>query len=391
MRRDSRYRYAIATKRNLMHRLSFVLIALLPGIAEAQDSSRTQRDTVPRPTASVRSGIDLSGVLFASYQTGGPPNDRAQNRFDIERVYLTFLAPAGDRVSVRFTTDIYVQRDSTRDGYYRGWAMRAKYAWLQYQLMKPRRSGAAAVVRLGLVHTPIAEYEEGFFLRYVSPGSLETFFQTADAGAGGLWTLPSRRGEVYVSVLNGNGYTSRETDRFKDYGARVSLTPLADRGSGSVWSTLSITPWYYKGYRASTAAATLNAARQKDRYGLFAGVRDPRLRLGLQLARRAEEIDLAGSPAPREITGAITSAFIVAKPLALSRPKNPGPAAVIFRMDAVRPDLDTKASYRLLIAGLQLDLSSRAAMSLDVQTQTPRDGSTALSTRRAFLHLLANF
>lgn len=376
-----------------MRRRSIVLLIVLPSVIAAQDAAPARRDTTPRPAPGAPSGPEISGVLFANFQTGGASGDRAQNRFDVERVYITVAAPAGDRVSVRFTTDVYVQRDSTRDAFYRGWTVRAKYAWLQYQLMKPRPSGAAGVVRIGLVHTPIAEYEESFFLRYVSAGSLDPagYFQTADAGIGSAWTLPSRRGELYLAVLNGNGYSSRETDRFKDFGARLSLTPLARRGLSSLWSTLSLTPWYYKGYRASTAAATRDASRQKDRYGFFAGVRDPRLRLGMQLARRVDEVDIAGSPSPRDVTGSVASVFVVAKPLALADPKHPGRTSVILRMDAVRPDVDAAPSYRFLIAGLQLDLSDRAALSLDVQTQTPRSGSSAADTRRGFVHLLANF
>lgn len=372
-----------------MTRTSFILaIAGAPLILGAQDTSRTRAPAPPPPPR-----LELSGVMFANYQSGGPRNARAQNRFDVERVYLTVYAPAGDRVSIRFTSDIFVQRDSTRDAFYRGWSMRAKYAWLQYELMRPRPSGATVVMRAGLIHTPIAEYEETFFLRYISGGSTELagFFSTADAGIATSWMLPKKRGELYLSIVNGNGYTSRETDRFKDFGGRLSITPFGAGPSSSLWTTLSLTPWYYKGWKASTAGATAGDARRKDRYGFFAGVRDPRLRAGIQLGRRTEENDVTGSTIPVQIQGSVTSAFIAAKPGALADPKKPGPIALVLRTDFVRPDDRTDARHRLLIAGVQFDLSTRASMSFDMQVNRPLSGSTAPDTRIGFLHLLANF
>jgi hypothetical protein len=377
-------------------RLAGVLVVL----STASSAAAQQQDTAQAPDAGRRPGggaqssarLEISGVVFANYQHGGPKGNRSQNRFDVERVYLTVLAPAGERVSVRFTSDIFVQRDSTRDQYYRGWTMRAKYAWLQYELMRPRASGASGVVRLGLVHTPIAEYEESFFLRYVSSGALEPagFFSTADAGVSSFWTLPGRRGELYLAMLNGPGYTSREIDRFKDYGVRFSYTPFAEHGA-SLWSTLSLTPWYYKGWRASSATGSAGAARQRDRYGVFAGLRDPRLRLGVTLARRVDEMDLSGGSAPVDVVGTVVSGFAVAKPGALARPASPGRLSVILRADRVRPNLDSPGWHALVIGGLQYELSSRAAAAVDLQMLSPRNGSNAVENRTVFLHLVANF
>ena len=373
-----------------MYRLRHTLCAFLaPAALLAQNSTKTDSaKAAPAPPA-----LQLSGVIFAQYQTGGARGARAQNRFDVERVYLTVTAPAGDRVSVRFTSDLFVQRDSTRDAYYRGWTMRAKYAWLQYDVLKARPSGLAGAVRVGLVHTPIAEYEESFFARFISNGSTDRagYFATADAGLASVWTLPGKRGELYVAALNGNGFTSRETDRFKDFGGRLSLTPFANRRPESLWSTLSLTPWYYKGYRASTATASAGDARVKDRYGFLAGMRDPRLRAGLQLGRRMDANDVAGVATPVEVTGSVVSLFTIAKPGALRNPKKPGPAALVLRLDQVRPDDRTDAKYRLLIAGLQLDLNPRAAVSFDMQVQRPLNGSASADSRTAFMHLVANF
>jgi hypothetical protein len=347
---------------------------------------------VPAAEADAQStpGPQLSGVIFANAQNGGTATGRSDNRFDIERVYLTVLAPAGDRVSVRFTTDLYQQRDSTRDGFYRGWALRAKYAWLQYDFVKSKDNGASLLGRVGLLHTPIAEYEESFFLRYVSSGSMDQagFFSTADAGMALSLGLPQKMGEVYAAVLNGPGYTSRETDAYKDVGARFSFTPLAR--NKSFFSSLSLTPWFYDGRRASTASTSPGAPRRRDRYGFFAGVRDPRLQGGVQLARKFDEVDAAGSTAPRLVEGSVVSTFAVAKPAALLGGE-PRRLALVLRLDQITSDKARGAQEKFFIGGLQYELSQRAAVTLDVQLVRPNDASTTRERRTYFAHFVANF
>ena len=84
---------------------------------------------------------------------------------------------------------------------------------------------------------------------------------------------------VYTTVVNGSGYTSYETDRFKDYAARVSITPLA-RGT-SFFKSLVITPFAYKGASASQfvnggagQVGPIGEGLAKDRYGVFVGLND---------------------------------------------------------------------------------------------------------------------
>src|SRR6185503_9286715 len=86
----------------------------------------------------------FSGVLYTNYQYGGVKGNRAQNRFDLDRAYLNFRARGGERDSIRVTLDVFQQRDTTRDRFYRGWAFRAKYAFLQHELLR----GPATAVRM---------------------------------------------------------------------------------------------------------------------------------------------------------------------------------------------------------------------------------------------------
>ena len=80
------------------------------------------------------------------------------------------------------------------------------------------------------------------------------------------------------TVVNGTNYSSGETDRFKDYAARVTLTPFAN--DSSFFRTLTISPWYSMGQTASAFVLPPNAISeglQRDRRGLFVGLRERRL------------------------------------------------------------------------------------------------------------------
>ena len=64
-------------------------------------------------------------------QAGGNKGNRSVDRFDVDRAYLNFRATPGEHFAIRITADVYQQRDTTRDQYYRGWALRAKYAYVR--------------------------------------------------------------------------------------------------------------------------------------------------------------------------------------------------------------------------------------------------------------------
>lgn len=116
-----------------------------------------------QPTAAP--AIDFSGVLFGNYQyrtdsaakaqTGG----KSPNKFDIERVYLTFRMPAGDKTNVRITTDIF---QNTAGGYYAGWAVRLKYGIVSRELSKNTFgvAGLASVARVGMLQTVVIDHVE---------------------------------------------------------------------------------------------------------------------------------------------------------------------------------------------------------------------------------------
>jgi hypothetical protein len=306
-------------------------------------------------------------------------------------------------MSMRVTADVFQQRDSTRDAYYGGWTFRAKYAYAQYDYIVGTGNALRAVARLGMLQTPIVEHEEQFWPRGLLNTAVELngFFSSSDMGVSTLVTLPSRLGEVYATVLNGAGYQSRETDRFKDYGGRLTLTPFAN-GAGSL-RTLAITPWFYKGAKASDFARgpgsvlPVGDALQKDRVGLHLGVRDPRLMIGTQLALRVEEFesvaDTTTTLVPTRVrrTGSVVSAYSILKPIALLGGPPTSPLNAVIRFDQVKPDRDQPALATFVVAGLGYDLNRRSSLWIDFQNQDPHDGSAAADLKTLFVHAIVNF
>jgi hypothetical protein len=340
--------------------------------------------------------------MYTNFQYGGVKGNRAQNRFDLDRVYLNFRASAGEHDSVRVTVDLFQQRDTTRDSYYRGWAARLKYAYVQYDYLRGIGDELKANVRLGMLQTVVVEKEEQLWLRGLAQVAIEQngFFSSSDLGVGTTVAFPKKAGELYATISNGTGYASREVDRFKDYAARLTLTPWAN--SISYLKGLQISPWYLKGDRASDFARkrgtvlAVNDGLQRDRYGLLVAIKDPRLSLGVQLARKSdvfESADTLHDVAPTAVTrtGSVTSLYVIIKPLLYIETAPEWPLGVVLRFDRIRNNVDTDPYQRNVIAGLSWDFNKRTSVYLDVQASQPKHGSTATDTRTFFLHVIANY
>ena len=355
--------------------------------------------------------IDFSGVIYSNYQYRTDVQAKDQNKFDLERVYLTFRMPAGDRASIRVTTDIFQQTNAANAAYYAGWAVRLKYAYLQYNYITGKPTDLTAVARFGMLHTAIIDHEEQFWPRWISQTDVERagLFSSADAGIATLITLPNKFGEIYGAITNGPGYASRELDRFKDPQVRLTLTPLANSGGPKLLSTWAISPWYYKGEVASRFVASapppatngpVGQALKRDRWGVFTGIRDPRFTLGAQYAHFSGESETGANTqiAPRVVvdsTGRIISGFAWIKPLALFDTAG-APIGIVARYDKVTTNTDNDAAYHVFIGGLTYDLTRRVSFSADYQETLP-DKNTALLTginqplKTYFFHIVANF
>jgi len=367
------------------------------------DTTRPAPPPAAAPTPTVSIPVDFSGVLYANFQYQGAKGaTKSQNKFDLERAYLTFRMPAGDRASIRITADVFQQQTAPNDAYYKGWVIRAKYAYLQYDYLK----GASwnAVARAGLIHNIVIDHIEQFWPRWISQTAVERsgFFSSADAGVGTLVTLPNKFGEFYANVVNGPGYTSRETDRFKDYAARLTITPLSG-SSNKVIKTFALSGWTYQGAIASTFAAggagqvgQIGSSMPRTRSGVFIGVRDPRLSAGFDWATRKDGFDTGLNTllSPRievDSTRRLISGFATIKPFQLLNDQSAFPLGLIGRWDSYKPSTGAPGYVNTVIAGATWDLNKKSALSLDYQEQTPHNGVIVATTKTYFLHMVANF
>lgn len=362
--------------------------------------------TAPDAGAQQTLPFEFSSVVFGNFQmrtdsaarftTGGEPT----TRFDIARAYLTFRFPAGDRASVRLTTDIFQQINPATATFYPGWVVRLKYGYLNYDVT-PRLAGVDGLgmsARIGMLQTVVIEHIESFWPRWLGNTAVEQsgFFSSADVGASTTLTLPKRRGEIYFVVTNGLGYANQEPDRFKDFGARFTITPFAN--DSGFFRSLAITPWYYKGWLASgyTQAATpVSDGLQKDRRGLFVGIRDRRLTLGAEISQRLEELETTTPPAARgplnDRTGQLVSGFAIVRPAEWFDSKRRSRLGLVGRYDRFRVDTDSDAHTEFLVAGLMWDLTPRVSLALDYQGFTPRNGGAGFPLDSWFFHWVANF
>jgi len=381
-----------------------VAVLLAPIAVLAQQPADTTKPAAPPPAASVSIPVDFSGVIYANFQYRGDAGAaKSTNKFDLERAYLTFRMPAGDRASIRITADVFQQATPPNDAFYRGWVVRAKYAYLQYDYLKSA-TGWNGLVRGGLLHNVVIDHVESFWPRWISQSPVERagFFSSSDAGVATQLSFPNKFGELYATIVNGPGYTSRETDRFKDYAARLSLTPFSG-SSNKVIKTFALTGWTYVGAVGSQFVAggpgqvgTVGSSLPRTRAGIFAGVRDPRLSIGAEWDTRKDAREGGANTvlAPRveiDSTGRLIAGFVTAKPFQLLNDKSTFPLGVIARWDRFKPNTDTDAYINTVIGGLTWDLNKKTALSLDYQEQTPHSGAIAAATKTYFLHLVANF
>ena len=390
-----------------MKRILTVLLAALsaPVALFAQQPADTTKPAPPPtpPTTTVSVPVDFSGVLYANFQYRGDAGlAKASNKFDVERAYLTFRMPAGDRASIRITADVFQQTTPPNDVFYRGWVIRAKYAYLQYDYLKS--AGWNGVVRGGLLHNVVIDHVESFWPRWISQSPVERagFFSSSDAGVATLLTLPNKFGEFYATIVNGPGYTSRETDRFKDYAARLSLTPFG-LSDNKILKTFALTGWTYVGAVGSQFAAggvgqigPIGVSMPRTRSGVFLGVRDPRLSAGAEWdtrkdARETGANTLVSPRAEIDTTGRLIAGFATIKPFQLVNDKSTFPLGLLARWDRFKPNTATDGYINTVIGGLTWDLNKKSAISLDYQEQVPHSGAVIAATKTYFLHLVANF
>lgn len=341
--------------------------------AGAQGTTPTPAGT-STPAQAPPTGPSLSGTIRGNYHylLGGPREDF--NQFALERVYVTIRGIAAPKLGYRVTTDVFQSGDNN------GWTVRMKYAYLDYTFGPDRPW--ETLVRAGILQTVTIEQQESFWPRWLGPVAIDRhgFFQSADAGVAVQTRLPGKLGEAYAHVVNGTGYVRRETDRFKDVGARLSLTPFGTSGNALLAST-TVSGWVYQGATASRFVgdplAPIGDALERDRWGVHAAMKDPRLTLAVEHSRRTDDVESGENipTDPRGVAsreGAVTAGFAILRPVTIATGR-PSPLGLVARYDHVTPDVDGD-DFHYLLAGAIYDINRRFAISLNYQEQL---GSTA--------------
>jgi hypothetical protein len=388
----------------------------------------------PATPAAATPGFDFSGVAFGSYNMRTDSAAKASlggkspNQFGIDRVYLNLRMPAGDNGSIRVTTDVFQNTSAATNGYYQGWVIRIKYAYFQYTGMKDAfGTGSSLAGRVGSLHTVVIDHQEGFWPRYLGQVGADRngFFSSADVGVAGLLTLGNKMGELYGTITNGPSYTSYEKDRFKDFALRASFTPLASHTDmNAILRSFTITPWAYLGKLGSGFAAggagqvgpgtngAITDGLTRNRYGLFAGVKDRRLTGGVEYAQRKDESETGANTLalPRVVTdstGRLIDGFVVARPLEWMDASKKSALGVVARYDRFTPNTSptsanyagTTPSYSFTVLGLSYDVNQRITLALDWQSQSPSGFPLATGTNvrptpkqsTVFIHWQATF
>jgi len=404
------------TSRSIRSFAACIAIGITPAMTLAQQAPATPPVVTP--------ALDFSGVIFGSYSYRTDSAAKAglggqhPNQFGVDRAYLTFRMPAGENGAIRITTDVFQNTNTAQNAYYQGWAVRIKYAYLQYTGLKNAfGAGSSLLGRIGVLHTVVIDHQEGFWPRSLQQTAIEKngFFSSADAGVAAQLTLssnastpvgaatgtqrPNTWGEIYGTITNGPGYTSYEKDRFKDFALRVSLTPLANEtGLSPILKSLTISPWFYKGWLGSNFATggtgqlgpgtngAVTDGLARDRYGIFAGLKERRLTAGAEFAQRKDESETGANTvaSPRVVhdsTGRVIDGFVITRPVEWFDASQRSPFSVVARWDHFTPNTSpssanyagTTPAYNFYVLGVAYDLTQRMTFTADYQNQSPTD------------------
>jgi hypothetical protein len=173
--------------------------------------------------------------------------ETSRNSFYFERAYINIKASLTPQISARITPDIYSMTDGNGKTQY---FTQIKFGYFDYMPLKAD-DGISLTFSLGILPnqwTTNVEKYYGYrgvaktFTDYnwttsaVRSGNTVkstsgSFFSTADLGLMTKFTFPKKYADLYVSVLNGNGFRNEGFDpnRFKDIMVTGFIYPLAEQ------------------------------------------------------------------------------------------------------------------------------------------------------------------
>lgn len=163
------------------------------------------------------------------------------NKFQLKRGYINFKNKINDKLSVRYTQDITVDKEGEDAG---NVETRMKYLYMKIKA-PPMAFVTNSYFEAGLVHRPWLDFEQKIN-RYRIQGKMFVerykIINSADFGVAYVGLLgtkvdkscqqsvnkkyPGKYGSISLGVFNGGGYSSPEMNNNKTVEGRLSLRPL---------------------------------------------------------------------------------------------------------------------------------------------------------------------
>ncbi len=370
-------------------RLSALLDQLVAEFKKViDDEKKAQQKPAVAP-----SPIQISGTLFSYFVYSSEGKEGKDfNRFDLDRLYLTAKGPVFEGGKIQVTTDLYRaasyrQPDSIAKLYYGGFAIRMKFAFMDFAPF------SFLSVKFGLIPTVWPSFVDGVWKYRGISGSvsdLQSYYPTADIGVSASYALPGKMGDISGFILNGNGFTSAETNRYKDFAIRANVYPFID---DPLLKPLLLAAYVLKGSNISTTSSAL----PRNRFGALLSYTYSFASATVEYNSRQD----APKYADTLLYGSALSFFGEVKaPVDEWKEK----CSLVWRFDVVEPN-DKKGGdvTRLKILGLVYKPFDKLILSIDRQwidaetkSMKPWDWDIVLKNTinkddRWFFHVIVNF
>ena len=355
-------------------------------IGELNKVIDAEKKDAQKPASS--SPIQISGIMFSYfvYSTEGKEG-KDFNRFDLDRLYLTAKGQVFDGGKIQVTTDLfrgtsYRQPDSIAKMYYGGFAVRLKFAFMDFAPYN------FLSIKFGLIPTVWPSFVDGVWKYRGISGSvsdLQAYYPTADVGVSVSYALPGKMGDVSGFIMNGSGFTSAETNRYKDFAVRANVYPFVD---DPLLKPLLLAAYMLKGSMMNTKSSAL----PRDRYGALVSYSYSVASATVEYNSRQD----AAKYADTLVDGSALSFFGEVK-APLDEWKNK--VSLLWRYDIVEPN-DKKGGdvTRLKILGLIYKPVDKLVFAIDRQwidaeTKSMKQFDNILISKdnRWFFHVIVNF
>jgi|GEM_PF-1439422 len=361
--------------------LASQLTSLIDELNRSIDETKALQMNTDKVITSVQHAAQFEGQAFSSYSyTTDGIEGKNDTRFDLDRMYLTAKVQLFDQGKFQLTSDLF--RDSSLVSHYSGFSLKVQFAFLDYSPADP------VSIKIGVIPGVWSEFMDTYWkYRGLSPNVTDRngYYPLADIGIQVLYKLPGNIGDVSAFMLNGNGYASPESNRFKDFALRACIAPFR---SDPLLAQLVVAAYGYNGWNQNVAGDAL----PRNRYGAMVSY-------GYSFATAGVEYDIrtdAPTNADTLVNGNALSVFGEIKAPWVEWANT---FSLVWRYDIVNPDIQRSGTVsRFGILGIAFKPHEKLTFVIDRQltrtesaTLIRNDGALTDYDNRWFLHALVTF